>query len=396
LRNLGYLSPRDPRRSWGRTSIVGFLVFLLAIEVAVAQPAPLDLSPLVTDLGSPDRAVVERSITALERIPPTDDNALASALFRAAQTCEDVLSDPSRALALYERIVREHPTSRLSMSAERKVATLRGQVGAAGEHAPRASELARIIAEADKLPPDDIERRARALIDAEWPGAPDAAAWLAEWLRRTGRLDEAQQAYARVVAKWPGTKHGLLALRGGAGNALDRRDWDLTESLAAQLPAHAEADRIMRDDLLRLAARGRRIDGWYTRAWVAALLGFVLMIASLLEAARRGGWRRPRVRPPIEVVFLAPVAAVMMGVALTTHQLIAPAVLMLSLSGIALAWVSGATLDTLRARGREIRGRALAHVAICFVTVAALFYVALVRDNLLEMVIETVRFGPEP
>ena len=259
----------------------------------------------------------------------------------------------------------------------------------------KATELARLIAEADAQPAELIEQRARALLAADWPGAPDAGMWLAEWLRRNSRFDDAQAAYAEVAKRWPGSPQAQLAIRGGAGNALDAHDWDLAEQLAAQLPTVAEADRIVRDDLVHLAARGRLIDRWYVRAWIVAALGLLALLASLVEAARRGGYRRPRLRPPVEVLFLAPAAAVLVGVALTTHQLMAPAVLLLSIGGLVLAWLSGATLDTLRARGREVRMRALLHVTICFFAVAALLYVSLVRDDLLEMVIETVRFGPE-
>lgn len=317
-------------------------------------------------------------------------------LFRAARACEDTLADPKRALALYERIAREMPNARIVTSAERKIAALRGQLGSHNEFAASAAELARLVADADALPPEDIERRAAALIAAAWPGAPDAGMWLAEWLRRTGRLAEAQARYAEVAKRWPSSPQGQLALRGGAGNALDAHEWDLAQELATSLPAAEEADRIVRDDLLKLADRGRRIDRWYARAWVVAILGLLALIASFVEAIRRGGYHRPTLRPPIEVLFLAPVAAVMVGVALTTHQLIAPAVVILSVGGMGFAWLSGATLDTLRARKREVRGRALLHAAICFFAVVALLYVALVRDNLLEMVIETVRFGPEP
>ncbi len=317
-------------------------------------------------------------------------------LFRAARACEDTLADPKRALALYERISREMPNARIVTSAERKIAALRGQLGSHNEFAVNAAELAKLVAEADALPPADIERRATALIAAAWPGAPDAGMWLAEWLRRTGRFVDAQARYAEVAKRWPSSPQGQLAVRGGAGNALDAHDWDLAQELATHLPAAEEADRIVRDDLLKLADRGRRIDRWYTRAWVVAIAGLLALIASFVEAMRRGGYHRPNWRPPIEVLYLAPVAAVMVGVALTTHQLIAPAVVILSVGGMAFAWLSGATLDTLRARRREVRGRALLHVAICFVAVVALLYVALVRDNLLEMVIETVRFGPEP
>jgi hypothetical protein len=396
LPHLRSLTPRNPRSSRRRSSLVIAIVLALA-SVVLAQPAP-DPQSLVADLGSQDRATVERTVATVERLITTPENSsdLANVLFRAARACEDTLADPKRALALYERITREIPNARIATSAERRVGMLRAQVGASGEHGDKAAELARLVASADTLAADEIERRAQVLVVAAWPGAPEAALWLAEWLRRTGRLDDAQRRYDEVVTRWPGTSHALLAIRGGAGNALDNRDWNRAEALAEQLPAVEEADRIVRDNLLGLARRGRKIDGWYTRAWVIAMLGCAVMLGSLIEASRHGGWQRPRMWPPIEVAFLAPVAAVMVGVALTTHQLIAPAVLILSIGGLVLAWVSGSTLDTLKARGRSVRGRAVFHVFVCLFTVAALLYVALVRDNLLEMVIETVRFGPEP
>jgi hypothetical protein len=101
------------------------------------------------------------------------------------------------------------------------------------------------------------------------------------------------------------------------------------------------------------------------------------------------------VRPPIEVLFLAPVAAVLVGVALTTHVLIAPAVAILVVGGLGLAWLSGAALETARARGRSVQTRIAVHVLASLLTVLALFYVAITRDDLLDMVIETVKFGPE-
>jgi len=369
------------------------VAILLAASVAWGAPDP---QTLIVELGSPDRATVERAVTSVEALPSDPESRdLSNALFRAARACEDTLANPVRALALYERIARDHGNARIASSAERRIAALRAQLGGHNEHAVNAAELARLIADADALLPDDVERRAATLIDADWPGAPRAGQWLAEWLRRNLRLDAAQQRYAEVARRWPGTSHAQLATRGGAGNALDNHDWDRAEELATQLPAVEEADKIVRDDLLRLAARGRKIDRWYARGWIAAVLGLLALMTSLLEAARRGGWQRPKLWPPVEVLFLAPVAAVMIGVALTTHQLIAPAVVMLSLGGLLFAWISGITLDLLRTRQRPVRRRALLHVVICFFAVCGLLYVSLVRDGLFEMVIETVRFGPE-
>jgi hypothetical protein len=100
-------------------------------------------------------------------------------------------------------------------------------------------------------------------------------------------------------------------------------------------------------------------------------------------------------RPPIEAAFLAPVAAVLIGVAFTAHRLIAPAVATIAIGGVGLAWLSGATLEQLRATGRPRRLRAIAHILACLAAVAALAYVAITRDNLLDALVETVRFGPD-
>jgi hypothetical protein len=124
----------------------------------------------------------------------------------------------------------------------------------------------------------------------------------------------------------------------------------------------------------------------------AAIAG---LAASFAEALRRTP-RPRRVRPPLELLFLAPVAAVLVGVALTTHQTIAPAVLTLSAGGLVASGLSGATLDLLRAAGRPLGRRAVLHATLSAVAVIALLYIALLRDDLLDMVIETVRFGPEP
>src|SRR4029079_1326577 len=136
---------------------------------------------------------------------------------------------------------------------------------------------------------------------------------------------------------------------------------------------------------------------WYMAAWVAIAGAFAALIASLADAVRRRppGARRAALRPPVEVVFLAPVAAVLVGGAFTAHPLIAPAVAAIAAGGLALSWLSGAALEALRAGGRGHTARSVAQVAVCLIGVAGVVYVALTRQDLLDTVIETVRFGPE-
>jgi hypothetical protein len=375
---------------------------LAAAALAVAALAALCATSragapatLIDGVGSKDPAQVERAVAAIEGIaaPGADPDAL----FAAARACEDKLLDPGRAVALYERIVVEHGAARVATLAARRVAALRALVGPRGESAAEAAELARLIATADASPPEPVIERGKRLAAAAWPGAPAAALWLAEWLRRTHRLAEAQAQYAAVVARWPESAQAEAALRGGAGCAIEARAWSLAEELARRLPVADAAQREVRDDLLAAAARGRRRARLYAAAWVAIAAALAALLGSLVEAiARRPrGARRAALRPPIEVVFLAPVALVMIGVAFTTHRLIAPAVAAISAGGLALSWLSGAALEALRASGRAHRLRSVAHVAVCLVGIAALAYIALMRGALLDTVIETVRFGPE-
>ncbi len=372
-----------------------FLLVVFASAVGIADDRPSDGLALVEQLGSSDRRTVEAAVTAIEHAPGQTTD-LADALFAAARTCEDTLIDPPRALKLYDRLVRELPDARVWQAARRRAETLRAQLGAGGEHASNATALAALIAGANALSSDEIIQRADALANARWPGAPDAALWLAEWLRRSGDLAEAQARYAAVTTRWPNTPQGIAAIRSGAGCALEARDWDLAEALARRFPTLDPADAILRDDLLEAAARGRKRERWYVLAYVAIACVLAGLLASLAEATLRAGWQRPVLRPPIEVLFLAPVGAVLVGVAFTAHPLIAPAVTTLSIGGLVLAWLSGAALDTLRARGRSVKARAILHVLACFIAIAALAYVVLTRGNLLDLVIETAQFGPEP
>ncbi|HEY0482337.1 MAG TPA: hypothetical protein VGD37_32675 [Kofleriaceae bacterium] len=345
-------------------------------------------------LSSDDRTRIERAVAAISAPGGETD---PDVVFAAARACEDKLGNPARAMALYDRIIADHPSARVATAAARRGAALRELVGPHGETAALAAELAQLIARADAEPTGAVLARGDRLAAAAWPGAPRAALWLADWLRRSGRFAEAGARYAAIVSRWPALPEAREALRGGAGSAIDAHEWSRAEALASQLPAAEPADRIVRDDLLAAAARGRRRARWYAAAWLAIAGAFAALLGSFAEALLRSppGTRRAALRPPSEVMFLAPVAAVLIGVAFTAHQLIAPAVTAISAGGVVLAWLSGATLEQLRARGRPHRLRGVVHAAVCLAGVAALAYVALTRDGLIDALIETVRFGPE-
>ena len=357
---------------------------LVAVRVASA-------TGLVDSLATDDPKALDASITAIERAPAATPD-LADALFAAAHACEDKLADPGRALAIYTRLASDFPDAGVAIAAARRRDQLRAQIGDGG---PEAKLFAQLHVDAEHLPADEVARRADALAAAAWPGAPDVAVWLAEYLRRSQHFTEADARYGAVIAKWPDSRQARAAARARAGNAIDARNWDRAEQLATALRTTEPADDVIRAELLRAASRGRFRARLYVASWIALVLALAALAASLVEAMLRGGLRRPPLRPPVEVAFLGPLAAVIVGASFTAHQSLAPAVLRISATGVVLAWISGATLDLLRARDRAFRARSLAHVVACTIGVLAVGYIAVTHDNLLDLLIETVRFGPD-
>ena len=307
-------------------------------------------------------------------------------LYAAARACEDKLADPARALAIYRRILRDAPSSAAAVGAARRAGELAPLVG---DNAAAAHELAKLVADADRAAPDDVIARGDALAAiASWSGAAEAELWLAEWLRRTGRFADAQARYARVIATWPNSAKARAAARDAAGCALDAHEWARAEALARAVP-----DDVVRSELIDAARRGRAHSRLDASAFVALALGFALLVASLLEAALRGGWQRPKLGPPVELWFAIPIAGVLVAVAATANRLIAPAVATISIAGIVAAWLAGITSAQLASRGRA--RRAFVHLALCAIVVIAAAYVALVKSGLVELFVETVKFGAD-
>ncbi|MEO8845544.1 MAG: hypothetical protein ABI591_16730 [Kofleriaceae bacterium] len=358
------------------------LIVLMLLGVAHA-------SELGDRLATDDPHALDAAVTAISQA----HGDLADETYAAGRACEDKLAEPSRALALYDRVLREWPDASVARAAESRAAHLRTQIGTG--HEREATDFARLIAAADRLTVGDVRRRGDVLAHGPWPGAPEAALWLAEWLRHAAQFADADARYAFVIATWPSSPQATLAATGRAGAAIDATEWARAGALVAALPATTPEAIAVRDDLVRALARGRFRAHLLIVAWLALALALALLLGSLLEASARGGWRWPRARPPVEIWFLGPIALVLAGASFTANQAIAPAVLRISIIGIVLAWISGATLDLLSARGRKTRLRSLGHIALCACGVLAVAYLALAGSGLLDLIAETVRFGPE-
>ncbi|MEO8705156.1 MAG: hypothetical protein ABI867_34240 [Kofleriaceae bacterium] len=139
------------------------------------------------------------------------------------------------------------------------------------------------------------------------------------------------------------------------------------------------------------------------RSWIRRLLWLVLagaaLAAGVLLRREAGSWRaalRTLARPPVEVVFLFPVGAVLAGVGQTGNPVVAKALLAIVIAGLAVAWLSGALLEARRSRGSIGGTRAVIQAVIAAGVVACAAYLAIDRDRLLDLVEETVQHGPIP
>jgi len=201
-------------------------------------------------------------------------------------------------------------------------------------------------------------------------------------LLRAGELDEAEQEIS-VLAQGgrPASGSGGASGGGGAGSAVSAPTVVDSAGLAA-----------VREQLAT-----ERTRGWIRRGLWAVL---ALLLAGAVLAVRRDvgslavGARR-LARPPIEVVFLAPLAVLMIIVAYRGNPLVAHAVRDIAIGGVVVAWISGALLEVVRARhGSVPMQRAMIQGLLVLVAVATLAYLALDRDHLLDLVRETWRGGP--
>jgi hypothetical protein len=288
-----------------------------------------------------DGALVGRARAALARLAATTGGGRWDAVARAHDRllAEAIAGgDPRAALAALEELVRANP-------AYPRATTLRIAVGRGWEregHGGRA--LAQLRAALAGAP---VAERSRAGLE------------LARALIRQRHLDEA----AAVLA----------ALEAGPG-----------------------ADRAAIGNVRATLVTAER------RAYLRGALWIVLAALAALAAAvlRRdaGSWRaaaRRLARPPVEVVFLVPIGAVLAVVAYTGNPLVADAVAAIFGVGIAVAWISGALLEAARARRGAVGApRALLQAALAVTAVAGAAYLAVDRDRMIDLIVETWEHGP--
>ncbi len=320
--------------------------------------------------------------------------AAAAALFEAGNLYEERLGDPARALELYEQLVLSYPDSRAALGASRRVDRLHadlGPDGAGAEPLGRFNEARRLYPE--RTPTESI-RLVEAILEGhpDWARASGAVLWLARVHQREGDLDRAAARYHEVTERWPEANEVFDAYRGGGDIALLRGRLADAERLFGGMKAGDDRTKARAVE----AAFGRLADErqralLQTLSFITLITITLLFIGSLRQAA--GSWPRAgrMLRgPPTEAIYFAPVAFAMLLFAFTGHKDIAPATAIILVGGLLISWLSGAALSINRQRWRI-----LAHAGASTVGILSVVYIAVHRTRLIDLLIQTIRMGPE-
>ncbi len=382
-----------------------WLVTVLAVlpmlaGAAAAQPADdaaqeAAFALATQRLGDGDLAGARAALEALATSAPAGrwaDDALAEAAGIAERQ-----GDLAGARALWRRLLDTFPHSRLARRAAARLAELIVTGGEGGAWDATAAEHDRLVrAAAGAEDPTPHLEALGALLDRSrgYPRWFGAALWLGDAWARIG-------ARGRAIAWY---QHAEAA----AGDDLERFRAGLARAQVwTAAGEHDRAERALRelrppDDLARLAvadaladvARGRARARWALISRMV-LAGAALAAVAVLRR-RAGSWARAVGAlwpPPLEVMYLAPVALVLGVVAETGNQLAARAVQLVLAGAVAITWLSGTGLELARRRGGAMRGVVVAHALVAGAAIVALVYVAVMQEQLIDLLIETWHRG---
>jgi tetratricopeptide (TPR) repeat protein len=320
------------------------------------------------------------------------------ALFTAAQLFEQELGDPTRALDTYRTLLDRYPDSRVALAAARRSDALEAEIGAGGGGDRALARFNEILMGYPDRPVADSIAAAEALLQEypDWSGAPRATLSLAGAHQRQDTLDRANDLLESISTKWPDSHEAFDALRSAGEIALKNRDYERAQALFGELRPQDEDEQRVAAEALTLLGRERLRHKFYLVAYgllAAILIG--LFVALVLSAGSVRNTLGSVLRPPGELLYLLPIAVLLVAAAYTGHEQIGPAVAIICGGGLIVTWLSGAGLEAAAKRGGIGRGRAWSHAGATAVAVMALCYIAVHRTGLIDLIVSTVRFGPD-
>lgn len=319
------------------------------------------------------RRIVERS--------PSDPFA-DDALFELGRLYEEELGDPVRAAEAYDRLARDYPESRLAVRAERRGRELHALLGS-GVEAARAWSVAYFGASARPRSASILAVEALLATYPDFPDAAHATYWLGTLLRDEGRFADALIQFSTVQRRWPRSEWAEYGGRAAGDLYLARGDLDSAEAAYRGVAAWEALERL-------------QLERWRARGLIAAYAMVVAAVLGGVIAVRRAaGSLRPLMHAPTELLYFVPVGALFAAAAATEHVAIAHAVAIICAGGAVASWLSGAALEAARSRGVLRLRRVILHITVTTAALLSVCYIAMMRERLLDQLIETVRFGAE-
>jgi hypothetical protein len=251
-------------------------------------------------------------------------------------------------------------------------------VGSAEAREERFLELLRTYPD---RPPAETFRQTSALIDEGSFSERDRAEyWIGSARLAAGDRDGARVWFARLGRDYPESVWVERSWLGLGDAAVFEHGY--TESLVwygrAAQARDAAVRELSRIDISQVLVLRRRQHA----AWAAGLLSLGIALVFLLQG-RRSLWPLP---PETRIVL--PVLAIISLLSWKIDAAPRAAVLMMTAGGAALTFLGGARLRSAP------RNKPL-HAALALIALAGLAFVAVYREDLVGMVMETVRAGPE-
>jgi TolA-binding protein len=328
--------------------------------------------------------------TALERLGHTlpADSFAADALFEAAVVAEERLSDPTRAHRLYEAVSAKYPTSRLSRRA-RSRADFLGQSLATGEGPLR--EYDAIVASAGAHANADARARMERLLaaHADFALADRALYWLGQAYLDAHDESRANDSFVACETRFATSEFAPRCKKARADLLLGHGHPFTARALYRQLAASP-------DPLARSSGAEGLADSqlWLMRTLGVAVTAMYLVIffALLLRTIRP----LDRLRTlPTELLYYGPVALLFVVAALTENRLIGMATAILAVGGGVIVWLSALAFAARLERGAMARGERWRRALGLVVAVVSLMFLAVQVTGLTDVVVETLKWGPE-
>lgn len=272
-----------------------FLALLLAAALPAATPNPAVAAKVDAWTAAADEAAAKGNASEA-----------AANLWRAGEAADRELRDYDRALALYGRLVHDHPAARLTRGAMAR----RDYVAKGITPDPEPfRRFERVRADFAKLDRGDARAEVRELVERfpKFAYADEALLWIGDRATESEDTAEARKAYETLLERFPDSPLAAHAWAGLGRAAFAAKDWDAAEAAFARIANTTVAGASIVSAKEVDMVRRHRIRAVRLR-WVLGFLA-VAAVAAAASVDPRRLKRAARASLGRELLYAAPIFA---------------------------------------------------------------------------------------